>query len=218
MKDLIFNAFLIVHCIGGGLGLITGTSILFAPKGLKLHRKLGWVFITGMALAGISSLVLAYLHPSSFLFMIGVFTLYLVGTGYRFIHTKSAFHAPNLFDRLLQAGMGISGITLVYSGVRIIFDPNLFGLVFLVFGGIGLTMLTQDIQRGHTPTTSSRGYIPKHLQRLLGAFIASLTAFLVVNLSYLPDFIPSWIYWILPTLSITPLIILWTRRYPISVS
>jgi hypothetical protein len=43
---------------------------------------------------------------------------------------------------------------------------------------------------------------------MCGAYIASLTAFLVVNVKILP----SLIVWLLPTMVITPLIFIWSKK------
>lgn len=213
MKETIFSIFLIIHIAGGAIGLTTGMIVLGTAKGRKLHKILGKLFIYGMMAAGSSSLILSVLHPSSFLFMIGIFTLYMVGTGFRIIQTKSSNPAPNLFDRALQAGMGISGIILIVLGGLMLARQDFFGIVFVVFGGIGLSMMINDLKQIGKPEPDKLAYVRKHLQRLLGAFIASLTAFLVVNIQYFPDAFPAWMFWLLPTVIVTPLINYWSKMY-----
>jgi len=50
---------------------------------------------------------------------------------------------------------------------------------------------------------------------MTGSFIAAMTAFLVVNATYFPDQIPSFICWLLPTVTLTPLIVKWNGQYEI---
>jgi hypothetical protein len=50
--------------------------------------------------------------------------------------------------------------------------------------------------------------IANHLIRMMGATIAVITAFLVVNV----HFDPGWVVWLAPTVVLTPLIIVWSRR------
>lgn len=171
------------------------------------------LFVFGMMTAGISSVALAIMHPNPFLFMIGVFTLYMTGTGVRFIKSKLSNPSPILFDRILQVGMGISGVILIGWGAKLLVTGNMFGVVLITFGGIGMAMLVHDLKIIRKPEPDKLANIRIHIQRLLDAFIASFTAFLVVNLEYLPDFIPGWMYWFLPTLLITPLISYWVRKY-----
>jgi uncharacterized membrane protein len=213
MSEPIFTLFLILHIAGGSIGLLTGMLVLSFAKGKKLHKALGMLFVMGMMTAGFSSLILAIMHPNPFLFMIGVFTLYMTGTGVRFIKSKLSNPTPATFDRVLQIGMGISGVILIGWGAKLLFSGSMFGVVLITFGGIGMTMLVFDLMKMGKPEPDKLAYIRIHLQRLLGAFIASFTAFLVVNLEYMPDLIPGWIYWILPTVIITPLISYWSRKY-----
>lgn len=44
-------------------------------------------------------------------------------------------------------------------------------------------------------------------------YIAALTAFIVVNKSGLPGNLPEYIYWLIPTFILTPLIIYWSKPY-----
>jgi uncharacterized membrane protein len=213
MIESLFTFFLILHITGGAIGLLTGLMILSVPKGKKLHKALGMLFVYGMMTAGISSLILASIHPNPFLFMIGVFTLYMTGTGVRSIKSKNSTSGPNLADRILQIGMGISGIILMGWGAKLLVAGTVFGSVLILFSAIGLAMLGFDLKKIQKHPPDRQGYIRLHIQRLLGAFIGSLTAFLVVNLQYLPDFFPTWIYWILPTLIISPVIKFWSDKY-----
>ena len=61
---------------------------MILPKGRKRHRKIGLLFVTGMMLTVGSALLMAQIKPNPFLFIIGVFTIYLVGTADRYIKLK----------------------------------------------------------------------------------------------------------------------------------
>lgn len=158
MSEPIFTFFLILHIAGGSIGLLTGMLVLSLTKGKKLHKALGTLFVFGMMTAGISSLALAIMHPNPFLFMIGVFTLYMTGTGVRFI--KSKLSNPNLapFDRILQIGTGISGIILIGRGAKLLFTGSIFGVVLITFGGIGMAMLVFDLKKTGKPESDKLAY------------------------------------------------------------
>jgi hypothetical protein len=47
-----------------------------------------------------------------------------------------------------------------------------------------------------------------HIQRMIAGYIAALTAFLVVNNTYLPSIVA----WLLPTVIFTPLIFYWSKK------
>jgi len=50
--------------------------------------------------------------------------------------------------------------------------------------------------------------ISRHLTNMMGGTIAVITAVLVVN----PPFEPEWVWWVLPTALITPVIFWWKRK------
>lgn len=211
MSDSIFNLLLFLHILGGSTGLICGLLVFILKKGTHRHSNLGKVFILGMLLTGITSQLMAVIHPNAFLFMVGVFTLYQVGTGARAIYTKS-YRAHHSIDRFLQFGMISAGIILIFLGVKRLLTGDFFGIVFVVFAGIGLLMALQDLRSTATPH-DKKAYLRKHLQRLGGGFIASATAFLVVNLRDLPDWLPAWGLWLMPTIVISPLLFYYSRKH-----
>jgi len=212
--NTIFKVFLILHVIGGSLGLFSGMINIIRRKGDKNHKIVGKVFFVSMLAAGISSLILSYLHPNSFLFMVGVFTLYMVSSGQRYLTEKQINNfSPNIIDWTITILMCLAGLLFVILGASAILKSNLFGVVYIVFGGLGLLFVGQDYINYNNKSRIKNYRLLAHLQRMTGSFIAALTAFLVVNAKYLPDVIPSILYWLLPTLVLTPYIIHWSLKY-----
>jgi len=211
-----FKIFLIVHIAGGSIGLLTGLLNIIQNKGGKKHKLIGRVFYFSMLVAGLSSLVLSYLTPNYFLFMVGIFTLYMVVSGQRFLmHKEIETKGTNVVDWAISLIMLLSGLLFIGLGTWSIVKSNLFGLVFLTFGSLGLLFVWQDFLYFNKISSLKNYWLVGHLQRMTGAFIASLTAFLVVNAQYFPDFIPGFFYWLLPTFVLTPLIINWSRKYQV---
>jgi uncharacterized membrane protein len=213
----IFEIFLITHIISGSLGLLTGILNVIAKKGTKEHRIIGKAFFYSMLTAGLSSLVLSTINPSLFMFMVGIFTIYMVGTGKRYLHLKmlNENQKPKIIDWILTITMMLVSIIFIGFGVLSLLKSNLFGLVFSTFGSIGLLFVRHDIKNYTGKSYLLNYWLSEHLQRMIGAFIASTTAFLVVNAKYLPDYIPLILYWLLPTIIFTPLIIKWANKYEI---
>src|SRR6267142_6464183 len=85
MNENAFKLFLILHIMGGSVGLIAGTINMIRKKGDKKHKIIGKFFLHGMLTAGIAALILSVLHPNYFLFIVGVFTIYMVATGQRYL-------------------------------------------------------------------------------------------------------------------------------------
>lgn len=212
--NTIFNVFLILHIVGGSVGLLTGMLNILRKKGDKNHKLFGKIFLISMLTAGISSLILASIHSNYFLFMVGVFTLYMVGSGQLNLNRHNNTTYKRL-ERTITSLMLLAGILFVGIGVLILTKTNLFGIVFITFGCLGLFFVRQDFKNYKEKSPIKNYWLVAHLQRMTGGFIAALTAFLVVNEKYFPEQIPSILYWLLPTIVLTPLIIKWSRKYQI---
>lgn len=210
MQEL-FTFLLSIHVLCGSIGLLTGTFILFRPKGDKQHKLWGKFFAYGMLVSAIVSLVLASIHYNPFLFIIGIFTLYLVGTGLRYLRLKQLhkMQKPVALDWFIFSTMALFALLFLAYGAFLLTGNNNFGLVLIVFGLISVLMLRSDFLIFKGKIKKSNYWLLLHLQRMTAAYIASLTAFLVVNNTFLPGLIA----WMLPTIIITPLIINWTKKY-----
>jgi uncharacterized membrane protein len=213
--DSLFNTLLIVHIISGASGLITGSLNMARKKGDQNHRRMGKVFSYSMLTAGFSALALASLHPNTFLFIVGIFTIYLVGSGHRYIYLRLLGQAqkPTLIDWALSTGMFLFGVGFLGMGISLFFNGNNMGIVLLVFGMVGLRFVLADTRNYLGRPREKNYWLMAHLQRMSGGYIAATTAFLVVNMKYFPAFIPPAVYWLLPTLVVTPLIIRWSRQF-----
>ncbi|MCC7532397.1 MAG: DUF2306 domain-containing protein [Bacteroidia bacterium] len=215
--NIIFTIFLILHIVGGSVGLFTGTINLVRKKGDKRHKLVGRFFVYGMLTAGFSSLVLSIIHPNYFLFIVGIFTIYLTGTGTRYLRLKMLGNnqLPKTMDWTITIAMLLSGLIFIGLGIKHLIDSNNFGIVFIVFGLLGVRLVMTDFKNYKGQIIAKNYWLLAHLQRMTGAYIASATAFLVVNAKYFPEQIPSIAYWLLPTVILFPLIISWTKKYKV---
>ncbi len=210
MKTL-FTILLIIHVTGGTCGLLTGSIIMCLKKGDKRHKLLGKIFAYAMLATSLVSLPMAYLHPNYFLFIIGVWTTYMVLTGYRALHFKTKGTVFNWKDYSLTGSMLLFGLGFIGFGAFNLIQGVGFGIVFLVFGGLSLLMVYQDYKAFKDHVKFKNNWLLVHLQRMIGAYIASATAFLVVNNKVLPPVIA----WLLPTLILVPFIVKWSKKYGI---
>ena len=204
----LFTLLLILHIAGGTVSLLLGLYIILAKKANRLHVLLGNVFFYAMLLSALVALPLSYLHPNYFLFIIGVFTSYMLLTGKRAIGKKTVadVHWP---DWLLSGIMLLFGLAFMAYGSYLLYRGNSFGIVLLVFGSISLFFVVQDTINFRGKSRFANNWLSTHIQRMTGSYIASVTAFLVVNNTLLPGIVA----WLAPTILLTPLIIIWTRKY-----
>ena len=212
----IFKIFLAIHIAGGTLGLIAGTYIMFAKKGNKQYKLVGKIFAISMLGAGICSFILATLHRNEFLFAVGIFTIYLAGTGWRYLYLKNIIKGqrPTTIDWILMGFMVLGSIAFIVMGTGSILKKNYFGIIILVFAWRGITFVIKDYQTYQGKIEDENYWLITHLQRMMGAYIASLTAFAVVNTPNRLSFIP----WLLPSVILVPLIIKWTKKYRVKLT
>ena len=217
MSEILYNILLPVHIICGAMGLVLGTANLIRRKGDPPHRRIGRLFVAAMITAGCTAIVLSVIHPNFFLTVVGIFTVYMVGTGHRYIllRLREVDNDPRTLDWALTIGMAIAVILFAGLGIRALLQQNMMGLVYFVFGLIGFLFVRTDFDNYRSRSKHRNYWLLAHLQRMTGGYIAALTAFLVVNADRFPEFIPGVVYWLLPTIILTPMIVKWSREYSI---
>jgi uncharacterized membrane protein len=193
---MLFKIVLIAHILFGSIGLLLGTYILIRKKGDAIHKKTGKIFALSMVLTGLCAFYLSYVHPNLFLFIVGVFTIYLAVSGYRTISLKNIHKGqkPKIGDSLLTVAMVIASLIFLYIGIYLLISKELFGIVFLLFGLLSMRLCYTDYKSYSGKVTDKMFWLKNHIGRMTGAYIAAFTAFLVVN----NTFLPSVIAWSLP--------------------
>ncbi len=196
------NIALILHISAGFSALFAGTLIHFLKKGTLTHRRLGLVFYYSMLLTGFSALWLSFFQESVFLFTIGIFALYQTLSGKRAVANKSL--KPSWFDYTLSTIALANGIYMIST----------LNLILGVFGFMCVLLAIQDawlylrLKRGVELEKNS--WLKKHIGMMMGSYIATFTAFLVVNIN---DFEPAWLLWLSPTFIFVPVMSIYQKRY-----
>jgi len=191
---------LIAHIVLGAIALIAGGVAAFSKKGNNFHRKSGKIFAVSMLLCALAAIALSTLKPNPFLFGIGLFTIYLVGSGWIW-----SFRTRQKLKESVAKYIGIFGLFAAAYLLFISFSGNGVNVVSAVFGSLMLVLSSTDIFRKLPPHKN----MARHGGRMGGAYIAAFTAFLVVNI----DFLPPLMVWLLPTAIGTPLIIIGIGRW-----
>lgn len=198
---------LFLHILAGVTALVSAGIAVGSSKGGRLHRRAGNIYTLAMLVTGLSALVLSVMDPNPFLFAVGIFSLYLVFTGWRAAMVRDGL--PRLTDHAGGAVMSLAGLGMLgWGGKGILTDGGAQPVILLVFGSIGLTMALADWRDWARGPVAAKPRIARHLGRMLGGTIATITAAGVVNLGFLPDLV----VWLGPTALITPVIFWWTAR------
>ncbi|MBK9149994.1 MAG: hypothetical protein IPM26_03020 [Saprospiraceae bacterium] len=195
---------LLCHIISGASALLTGTINIVRKKGGRLHSQVGMIFFWSMILTSVFAIMLATLRPNPFLLLIGIFSLYLTVSGQRMIRYQE--YQSKLSQKILHGVSALAATGLIIYSIYLLMNLKSFGLVPLTFGLIMLTLIRQEIL---LKNISFAKRVKLHIGRITGAYIAALTAFLVVN----NTFLPGWLAWMLPTAIIVPLILRWSKLY-----
>jgi uncharacterized membrane protein len=218
----IYKTILLVHVILGTIGLLLGIVILAKRKGDKTHKKLGRIFAVAMLSSAFLSFFLSTMHPNIFLFCIGILTVHLVGTGWRYLFLKNLDNGqqPQFIDWFLFGFMIVFTLIFLYLGINTLLHNNMFGIAPLAFALLGFKNVYYDYKIYFGKITIKNYWLTTHLERMSGAIIASFTAFFVNAVGkYLGqfDFMEnfSFITWILTGIIIIPFIIKWKRKYAI---
>ncbi|REG99659.1 hypothetical protein [Flavobacterium aquicola] len=199
-----------IHAFFGGLGLITGIGSIIVKKGQKLHRRMGRLFSIGMITSSLLSLPICFMpkHQNLFLFLIGIFTIYLVLAGNRAISFKfKSKTQADLTDKLISGIMMFSSIIMILIGIYCVVNAVANGVLFAFFGGFGLYMTVKDFIFFKNFTTTKNSWLTKHIGKMVGALIASITAFIVAGLG-----LGNLIAWMTPSIIGTLYIIYWNRK------
>jgi uncharacterized membrane protein len=211
--ETIIKSLIYIHAFFGGVGLITGIGSAIVKKGGKNHKLLGRIFSYSMVISSLISLFVARMpnHENLFLFLIGTFTIYLVLSGNRALTFKSRTkQKAAVLDKLISGTMFFISLLMIIVGTGTIgiFQQSSGSILYLFFGVFGIFMSAKDFYIYRTFKNDKTAWVKSHIGRMVGALIASVTAFLVagIKLDYL-------IVWIAPSVIGTVYIIYWQRKF-----
>ncbi len=193
---------LAVHIISGFGALVSGLVAILSRKGQKTHGAWGRYFFLSMVAVCGSAVLITFIKSNTFLFHIGVFSFFMVFSGYRAIKNKCL--KPHVVDWMVVVIGLFNGLAMVWSAK----------LVLMIFGMIGSYLALADVRLYYRvlnhKEVSKTQWLVRHIGMMLGTYIAASTAFIVVNIT-VPQY--PWLPWLVPTFIGTPLIVYWTIRH-----
>jgi hypothetical protein len=165
-----------LHIAGGTVALLSGPVPVLSRKGSWLHRRAGDFYAAAMLVTNAAGFVLAVAAGNTLLLGIAVLSFFLVYNGVRAIGFArgGARHAG---DSIVCAATALFGIGLLWTGAAS------WQAVPLCFGAGSLVLAYRQhrLLRAATPD-----WIAAHLTWMLAAYISTVSAFLVVNLTWAP--------------------------------
>ncbi len=198
-----------IHIAAGTVALFVAPAAMVTVKGGRAHRRWGKVYFWSMATVAATALALAAWRPNYFLLLVAVFSFYLALSGYRTLFRKRA-SGPGTLDWVATLLTLVASAGLVVLGLA---RPGpvweRLGAVAVVFGLIGAILAGRDVWRFVRPSTDRNAWWFDHMIGMLASYIATVSAFSVVNFTSLPP-VARWLW---PSMIGTPLIAAWVSYY-----
>ena len=197
---------LVIHIFAGVIALLSAALALSTEKGKKFHVLSGKSYFWAMVLIFLTAIPMSILNSNVFLFLVAIFSFYLAFSGMRFARNRKGI--PTRLDLIAVNFMFLSGAGMWILAIIFFINNNSQFITLIVFGFLALFLGYGDFQTFKDQTAIGKERIAKHLTNMMGATIAVVTAVLVVN----PPTNPEWVWWILPTVLITPVIFWWNKK------
>ena len=197
---------LFIHILAGSVALVSAALALSTEKGKKFHVLIGKAYFWSMVIIFLTALPMSIITGNVFLFLIAIFSFYLAFSGMRFAKNRAG--VPTRVDLIAVNFMFLSGAGMWILAIIFVINNNSQFITLIVFGFLALFLGYGDFQTFKNQTAIGKERIAKHLTNMMGGTIAVVTAVLVVN----PPSNPEWVWWILPTVLITPIIFWWNKK------
>ena len=210
--DALIRVALWIHILAGTVALFVAPGALLTVKGGLAHRRWGKIYFWTMTVVAVTALGVGYWRSRIFLVLVAVFSFYAALSGYRVLYRKRA----ELGQRATAFDWSAAVLTLAASSalvVMAILQPSptwrQLRIVAVVLGMIGLFLAGRDVWAFVKPPKDRNAWWYHHMTSMLASYIAVVTAFSVVNFTFLPPTAK----WLWPTIIGTPAIFIWVTYY-----
>ena len=200
------RALLIIHILSGSIALFSAALALSIEKGKKFHIYSGKSYFWAMVIIFLTAIPMSIITSNVSLFLIAIFSFYLAFSGMRFARNRKG--VPTLIDLIAVNLMFLSGAGMWILAIIYFMNNNSQFITLIVFGFLALFLDYGDFQTFKNQTAVGKERIAKHLTNMMGGTIAVVTAVLVVN----PPTNPEWVWWLLPTAVLVPVIFWWNKK------
>jgi hypothetical protein len=206
------DAWLAAHIAVGFVALGAAPIAMLVSKGGKTHRRFGKIYFWSMLFVALSAIVLVVAFKSpSWLGMLAIFAAYLALSGYRVLYRKRPSDPPTAIDFGISLFGLASGVTLIgwaswrsWAGAR---GP--FPIIAMVLGATAVWLAGKELRAFFSPSRDRRAWWFRHMQSMLAAYIATVTAFSATNFRFLPPLLR----WLWPLVLGTVGITAWVTYY-----
>ncbi len=203
-----------IHVIAGGGAFLLAPVALVTSKGGRAHRWWGKVYFWSMAAVACTALVMALYRPVLFLALVAIFSFYTAFAAVRVLEQKTAWKGERVARTLDWSAALIcfsASVVLTLLGATRPEAVQNLGIPAIVFGAIGMRVSGGAMWRFVHPPMDKMFWWYRHLQGMIGSYIAAWTAFCVVTIGPLVH--GAWWLWLLPVSIGVPAIAITTLYY-----
>ena len=195
-----------IHILAGTIALLCAAMAVSSEKGKKLHVLSGRTYFWCMVAIFLTAIPMSIITSNIFLFLIAIFSFYLAFAGMRFARNRKG--VATTLDWIIVSLMILSGVGMWILAAIYFSINNSQYIPLLVFGFLAIALGYADFKSHKNKTAIGKERLSRHLTNMMGGTIAVITAVLVVNV----DLEPAWVWWVLPTALITPVIFWWNVK------
>ena len=195
-----------IHILAGIIALAGAALAVSSEKGKKIHVLSGKTYFWAMLAIFLTAVPMSLLTSNIFLFLISIFSFYLAFAGKRFAKNRKGI--AETIDWIAVGLMLFSAVGMWALAGIYFMSGNSQYVTLIVFGSLALILGYADFRSYKNKTATGKQRIARHLTNMMGGTIAVITAVLVVNV----DIKPIWIWWVLPTALISPMIFWWNVK------
>ena len=206
METPVETLLVVTHVSAGFTALVVAPVAMLTRKGSGVHKRWGRIYFWAMAVIFVTALALLLFRPNVFLFFISVLSFYGAFSGVRSLGRKNPVKGQRAtWPDWVGAGLGaLAGGSFIvwgllpFAGIAVSDVPAAFSVLAIVFGiALGRDAL-RDLKSFRRPDPNPLWWWTYHLERMVGSYLAAVTAFMVQNVGPLLPEALAWTVWVAP--------------------
>jgi Predicted membrane protein (DUF2306). len=204
-----------IHIMAGLIAIVAGFVALYAPKGAKLHRKIGMVFVYSMLVMAVVATTLAVMKHQMGNIVGGSLTFYMVTTALLTVRRRDyEFHWVDAVAFVMAVAIGV---LTIWFGFAVLNSPT--GLIDgtpaapgFVMGGVTLLAALGDWRMMFGRGLDRVRRITRHLWRMCFAMFIATGSFFLGQAKVFPKPLRIFPLLALPVLAVLVTMAYWAWR------